>query len=520
MESKMIKINEFQIQSVGDEVSDVILRKFQENIIAFVGTKKGSVLGFSKDKNKELFNFSNLSNYEIKFQEFLPKIPCSMTGDIRGNIQILDLANQKLISTYSRHSSEITGLKCFDENINNFISSSLDGSIKIWDLREKNEVMNFKNIEPISCSSLSPDDEIIVGGTIDGKIKLWNIRENKIIHEFNDSDSKKITHIRFHPSEIKMISTGKNKLINFYNLEEFVLEGKSNIYPKSITSLSYQEINNNVVILAGGPNFLRIHNDILKNTSSFKSIENNSKDCSDILVNDNDIYTISKIWNEIQLFKLSNTSQNSQIQTPKIVNQNPKKSIILSKEEEIKELKELQKSHIKIMQIQDHRVRNFGPLINVWFVQKNMDTTIKMLKAIDDLNFITDIINMILQNNLLDQMNIDLACILFLKADMLFGSTYKYFNLTAVTYFNKCLRRFTQDIISLKLVANNPKAVMNTEERIKKYDFFLSLIDNVIKKPSFEKIKNKFKEKDLGKLLENLYGDYMYIIDTIQKSNH
>ena len=42
-------------------------------------------------------------------------------------------------------------------------------------------------------------------------------------------------------------------------------------------------------------------------------------------VNDNDIYTISKIWNEIQLFKLSNTSQNSQIQTPKIVNQNPKK---------------------------------------------------------------------------------------------------------------------------------------------------------------------------------------------------
>ena len=160
------------------------------------------------------------------------------------------------------------------------------------------------------------------------------------------------------------------------------------------------------------------------------------------------------------------------------------------------------------------------PLINLWFQQKNIESVIRLLKTVEDLNFITDIINMALNNNLLEQMNIDMACVLFIKADMLFGSSYKYFNLTAITFFNKCLRRFTQDIISLKSFANNPKSVLNTEQRIKKYDFFLSLIDNVIKKPSFEKIKNKFKAKDLGKQLENLYGDYMYIIDTIQKANN
>ena len=516
MNSKMMRINEYQINSMGDEVSNVILREFQDNIISFVGTKKGNVHGYSKDKTKELFKFNNLSNSEITCQEFIAKIPCSLSGDIRGNISVLDLANQKILNTYSRHTTEVTGFKCFEENKNNFISSSLDGSIKIWDLREKSEILSIKIQEPISCCSLSPDDEIVVGGTVDGKVKLWNMRENRLIKEFNEKNGKKITNIRFHPNEIKMISSGKDKLITYYDLENYTIEGKSNLNPKSITSLEYGEINNNVVIFAAGSNYMRIYNNIMNDFTSFKSLEINWKDCSDILLYKNEIFSASKLWNEIHLSKLTNSEN---MKNEKLKKKNSFSSPSNGKIDELKDLKELQKSHIKIIQIQDYRIRNLNPLINLWFEQKNLDSTIKLLRTIDDLNFITDIINMVLENRLLTQMNIDMACILFIKAEMLFGSTYKYFNKTAVSFFNQCLSRFSQDIISIKSAYKNPKCVLSTEQRIKKYDFFLSLIDNIIKKPSFEKIKNKFREKDLGKQLNILLNDYMFVIDRIKKSN-
>ena len=516
----MIKINEYQINSMGDEVSNVILREFQDNIISFVGTKKGSVHGYSKDKAKELFKFSNISNSEITCQEFISRIPCSLSGDIRGNISVLDLANQKILNTYSRHTTEVTGFKCFEDNKNNFISSSLDGTIKIWDLREKSEVMSIKIQEPISCCSLSPDDEIVVGGTVDGKIKLWNMRENRLIKEFNEKNGKKITKIKFHPTEIKMITSGKDKIITFYDLENYTVEGKSNLNPKSITALEYGEINNNVVIFAAGSNYMRIYNNINNDFTSFKSIENNWKDCSDILLYKNEIFSVSKLWNEIDLHKLSNSENiRNQKQKQKLKKKNSFSKPKNNKSDELKDLKELQKSHIKIIQIQDYRIRNLCPLINLWFVQRNLDSTIKLLRTVEDLNFITDIINMVLANKLLSQINIDMACILFIKAEMLFGSTYKYFNKTAVSFFNQCLSRFSQDIISLKSSYRDPKCVLSTEQRIKKYDFFLSLIDNIIKKPSFEKIKNKFREKDLGKQLNILFNDYMFIIDTIKNSN-
>ncbi len=64
------------------------------------------------------------------------------------------------------------------------------------------------------------------------------------------------------------------------------------------------------------------------------------------------------------------------------------------------------------------------------------------------------------------------------------------------------------------------KCDLSREERITKYDHFLAMIDLVIKRSSFDKIRTKFSSKELGILCDNLVNDYNYIIDIIKKENN
>ena len=62
------------------------------------------------------------------------------------------------------------------------------------------------------------------------------------------------------------------------------------------------------------------------------------------------------------------------------------------------------------------------------------------------------------------------------------------------------------------------KCDLSREERIKNYDYFLSLIDKAIKLEPFDFLLNKYKDQDLRNQCQTLLDDYTYIIDLIKKS--
>ena len=102
---------------------------------------------------------------------------------------------------------------------------------------------------------------------------------------------------------------------------------------------------------------------------------------------------------------------------------------------------------------------------------------------------------MVLENKLLEKMNVQMASIFFSKGLIVMGSNFKSQNKTAITFFKEALKRFTQEIISLKGTPLMSKCDLTREERIKKYDHFLSLVDCVIKKKEFNQILNQCRDQ-------------------------
>ena len=87
-----------------------------------------------------------------------------------------------------------------------------------------------------------------------------------------------------------------------------------------------------------------------------------------------------------------------------------------------------------------------------------------------------------------------MASLFFYKAMSILGSNYKSHNKTVIFYFNESLKRYTQEIISLKSTPLMSKCDLSRDERIKKYDYFLSLIDDVVRRNEFNKILNQYKD--------------------------
>ena len=82
---------------------------------------------------------------EITSLEFSSRGPFLLIGDIRGNITLFDLYQTKVVNSFSRHTLTVSCLKFFREFAENFVSGSLDSSIKIWNKQKKQEVITIKN---------------------------------------------------------------------------------------------------------------------------------------------------------------------------------------------------------------------------------------------------------------------------------------------------------------------------------------------------------------------------------------
>ena len=60
------------------------------------------------------------------------------------------------------------------------------------------------------------------------------------------------------------------------------------------------------------------------------------------------------------------------------------------------------------------------------------------------------------------------------------------------------------------------KCDLSREERIKKYDTYLSVIDEIIKKSLFQKIIKDMSNSEFGQMAEQLVDDYSFVINSIK----
>lgn len=121
---------------------------------------------------------------EVTSLEFSPVGPFLLIGDIRGSVHFFDLYHTKIKGSFSRHTLGISALKFMREYSDNFISGSLDSTVKIWNKDNKQELLSLKNDSAVLCIDISPDDSWIVSGCESGCINLYEIATGKLLQTF------------------------------------------------------------------------------------------------------------------------------------------------------------------------------------------------------------------------------------------------------------------------------------------------------------------------------------------------
>ncbi|KAF7286311.1 hypothetical protein GWI33_006042 [Rhynchophorus ferrugineus] len=112
--------------------------------------------------------------YDVVWPLFNPN--CIITGSGDGVLQLWDLKYEKVpLKVYSGHYGEISSISCSKID-HQFISSSWDSNIKLWDLNEKQAVSNFR--EPFGVvhnTSFSKHKECLFSSVSEsGNLRIWD----------------------------------------------------------------------------------------------------------------------------------------------------------------------------------------------------------------------------------------------------------------------------------------------------------------------------------------------------------
>jgi WD40 repeat protein len=95
-------------------------------------------------------------------------------------IQLVDVADGKLVRTFPGHKDNVTGLT-FSSDGKTLISGSSDHTIRAWDVatgKERRRYGDGKN--DVTCLALAPDEKTLTYGTHpDGLVHIWDIASNK-----------------------------------------------------------------------------------------------------------------------------------------------------------------------------------------------------------------------------------------------------------------------------------------------------------------------------------------------------
>ena len=119
-----------------------------------------------------------------------------------------------------RHGARITKLIPLPGN-KQFLSSSEDGSFRIWDLTKNKEIKRYKFTENIKAGEdeiwniqLHPDGKKVLTAQDNGFIHLWDLKKDKPIRTF-DNKGKRVFRLAFLPNGQRFIavdSSGKVKI--------------------------------------------------------------------------------------------------------------------------------------------------------------------------------------------------------------------------------------------------------------------------------------------------------------------
>lgn len=167
-------------------------------------------------------------NFAGYFSNTDAKLACSLSDH---QTAIYNLTNDKLhsVKTFPAHGSPISNTRFARDKDSHVYTSSLDGTIKLWDLRNNCQLTQTfsggDSIRPITCFDISCDGRFICAGTEDiggtAFLLFWDVRSTKLLGGYWESHVEDLTQVAFHPDKKScMITGGMDGLINVFDIKK------------------------------------------------------------------------------------------------------------------------------------------------------------------------------------------------------------------------------------------------------------------------------------------------------------
>lgn len=141
-----------------------------------------------------------------------------LSGSMDNRIKLWEVyKNRRCVRTFNGHKSAIKDLS-FSNNGSQFLSTSYDRFIKLWDTETGECVNRFSNRKIAYCVKFNPDENkqhLFVAGTADKKIVCWDARSGHIVQEY-DRHLGAVNTVTFIDNNRRMVSTSDDKSLRVW----------------------------------------------------------------------------------------------------------------------------------------------------------------------------------------------------------------------------------------------------------------------------------------------------------------
>jgi WD40 repeat protein len=192
--------------------------------VILTGWSDGRIRGYSPQSGKELWviNEAHLNGVTAIACESSKVVTGGKTGDIC--VWQIGAKSRTLSKTLKEHHQEVTQIR-FSADASEFVSSSHDGSVILWDAARLISKQRFLGQTFFNGVDLHPETGIVVTVSSDKRIVFWDSFNANIIRELEGSINGTPCSIDVSPDGSLFVTGGDDKLIKVWDFQQGELIG-------------------------------------------------------------------------------------------------------------------------------------------------------------------------------------------------------------------------------------------------------------------------------------------------------